>query len=369
VGRGAPAELQGWAAMSTRITSHDEFGSRSLRRASPRGRRGVGGSGAIASDTVAILMPLYNDWASLEMLLADLDAVLARERVSARVVVVDDGSTLAPSDPNAVRRFQAITRVDVLELRRNLGHQRAIAVGLAYVESKIPCRAVVLMDSDGEDAPSDVPRLLAKLQAEGDNKIVFAERARRSESWLFVLFYSLFKGLHWLLTGTRVRVGNFSVIPRSRLSSLVVVSELWNHYAAAVFNSRQPYCMTPTARARRLAGRSRMNFVRLVVHGMSAISVYSEVIGVRLMVASVAFMGLTVGGLGALIAARFAAHVVIPSWAAVASGAVLLALFQAVMLCATFSFLILGGRQGVSFLPCRDYRFYLGTVRTLYEDR
>lgn len=353
--------------MSGPTTSHEELGFGTLRRASSRGRRA--GARAVATDTVAILMPLFNDWASLEILLADLDAVLARSGVLARVIVVDDGSTQAGGDTEVSRTFRALTRVDVLELRRNLGHQRAIAVGLAFVEAKVPCRAVVLMDSDGEDAPSDVPRLLDKLEAEGRKKIVFAERARRSESWLFVFFYTLFKGMHLLLTGTRVRVGNFSAIPRSRLSSLVVVSELWNHYAAAVFNSRQPYCMTPTARAERLAGRSRMSFVRLVVHGMSAISVYSEVIGVRLMVASAAFLGLTLAGLGTLMAVRFAAHLVIPFWATAACCAVLLVLFQAVMLCATFSFLILGGRQGVSFLPCRDYRFYVGTVRTLYEDR
>ena len=38
-----------------------------------------------------------------------------------------------------------------------------------------------------------------------------------------------------------MRVGNFSVIPRDLLSRLVVVSELWNHYAAAVFKSRLPF--------------------------------------------------------------------------------------------------------------------------------
>ena len=47
----------------------------------------------------------------------------------------------------------------------------------------------------------------------------------------------------------RVRVGNFSAIPRRRLESLVAVSELWNHYAAAAFQSRQPYCTIPTQRA------------------------------------------------------------------------------------------------------------------------
>src|SRR5262249_10223862 len=154
------------------------------------------------------------------------------------------------------RKFQALICIDILHLRRNLGSQRAIAIGLAYIEENITCGAVVLMDSDGEDDPRDVPRLLAKYQQEAGKKIVFAGRARRSESFLFRVFYLLYKVMHIVLTGRRIRVGNFSVIPRSHLRALVVVSEMWNHYAAAVFASQQPFVIVPTTRARRLAGES-----------------------------------------------------------------------------------------------------------------
>jgi glycosyltransferase involved in cell wall biosynthesis len=316
-------------------------------------------------EPLLILMPLYNDWASLGLLLDELDGVLASEGLTASVVVVDDGSTLAPHDDLLGRDFWALRGLRIVELRRNLGHQRAIAVGLAYIEAHLPCRAVVLMDSDGEDAPADVPRLLARAQSEGGRRIVFAERARRSESWGFAVFYALYRTLHLLLTGTRVRVGNFSVVPRERLASLVVVSELWNHYAAAVFNSRQPYCMVPTARGKRLAGRSQMSFVRLVLHGMSAISVYGEVIGVRLMVAALGSLVLGTAGLATLGIARFVVHATIPLWTVAGVGALMLLLIQAMLLCAIFSFLILGGRQGASFLPSRDYAHFLGRVRVV----
>src|SRR5262249_37876231 len=139
-------------------------------------------------------------------------------------------------------------------------------------------------DGDGEDDPADVPRLVQRCREEGFEKIVFAERTRRSETLAFRAFYGLYKVVHVLLTGIRGRVGNFSVVPPARLESLVVVSELWNHYAAAAFKSRQPLCLVPTRRASRLQGRSRMNFVDLVAHGLSAISVFGETVGVRLLV-------------------------------------------------------------------------------------
>ena len=93
-----------------------------------------------------------------------------------------------------------------------------------------------MMDGDGEDDPADVPRLLERLKEEGNGKIVFAERPAgpsRSGSGSFTCCIKL---LHLVLIGTGVRVGNFSVIPRRRLSSLVVVAEIWNHYAAAGFD-------------------------------------------------------------------------------------------------------------------------------------
>jgi len=315
---------------------------------------------------VAVLIPVYNDWAACRLLLPLLDEALAGANRTARVVLIDDGSPQGVPDDFPGRRFGAIARVDVLHLRRNLGHQRAIAIGLSHVWEHVPCEALVLMDSDGEDAPGDVPRLLARFDEEGGAKIIFAERTRRSESWTFVFFYRLYKLIHLVLAGIRVRVGNFSVLPRRALDSLIVVSELWNHYSAAVFKSQQPFETLPTTRARRLSGRSRMNFVRLVAHGLSAISVFGEVIGVRLLVATLALILVTASGLVASLLVPLATDLPIPAWATSTLGLLTVILVQAVMLSIQFSFIILGGRQGTTFLPCRDYAYFVGSVRKVY---
>ncbi len=315
-----------------------------------------------------VLLPVFNDWAALRKLLAALDGVLAGDGREADVLVVDDGSTQA-FDPSAVGpEFRAIRRVDVLHLRRNLGHQRAIAIGLAFVDAERPaCRAVVLMDSDGEDDPADVPRLLARSEEEGGRPIVFAERTKRSESLTFRVFYFLYRRTHRVLTGHSVRVGNFSVIPRDRLSGLAASSELWNHYAAAAFASRQPYVTIPTRRARRLDGRSKMNFVNLVTHGLSAISVYSDAIGVRLLIATSAMIALVVAALGGTLAVRLSTSLAIPGWATTAFGVLLIILLQATMFLFVFSFMILAGRNGAGFLPLRDYAYFVGSERVAYQ--
>ena len=36
-------------------------------------------------------------------------------------------------------------------------------MGLCYIEQRLPCDAIVVMDGDGEDLPTDVPRLLQRF--------------------------------------------------------------------------------------------------------------------------------------------------------------------------------------------------------------
>jgi glycosyltransferase involved in cell wall biosynthesis len=329
--------------------------------------RDVGSNPAAAPDRILILIPNFNDWRSLELLLMKLDQVMHSYQIECDLLIVDDGSTIPPGEFLGTASYQSLRRIEELRLRRNLGHQRAIAIGLAHVEAHSTCPAVVVMDADGEDDPADVPRLIAKCREEVFEKIVFAERTKRSESLVFRLCYALFRALHLLLTGIAVRVGNFSVIPRARLQSLVVVSELWNHYAAAAFKSRQPMCLVPTHRASRLSGQSRMNFVDLVAHGLGAISVYGEIIGVRLLVLACLLIVGATGGIAAIIAVRLSTTWAIPGWATYTLGLMVVVLLLGVMLAFLFSFIILSGRQGSTFLPCRDYAYFIQQVRLLRE--
>ena len=329
------------------------------REASPQNR----------GPTTCVLIPVFNDWAAVDSLLPLLDGALHEARREADVLIVDDASTESRGGRLGSAVFQAIRSVRVLELRRNLGHQRALAVGLAYIDAHDLASAVVVMDGDGEDAPADVPKLLDRYDRERGRQVVFAERRRRSESLVFRIFYWLYRATHVLMTGRRVRVGNFSVLPGYLLHRLVVVSELWNHYAAAVLKARLPYTTVPTARAHRLDGRSSMSYVGLVVHGLSAISVYNEVIGVRALAAALALMILSVIGILIIISIRVFTDLAIPGWATTGVGVLVVVLLQAVLFSMVFSFITLAGRQGLSFLPARDFGYFVGQVVDVYERR
>src|SRR5262249_7603317 len=109
------------------------------------------------------------------------------------------------------------------------------------------------------------------------------------------------------------------------LDTLSVMPELWNHYAAAVFRSKLPLKTVPIPRGHRTSGTTQMNFVALVYHGLSAISVFGDIVGVRLLLGSL--VGALLAGLAifAIIAVRFMTDWAIPGWATYSVG--LLAIF------------------------------------------
>jgi glycosyltransferase involved in cell wall biosynthesis len=313
---------------------------------------------------LVILMPVYNDWEAVGRLLTRLDDVLYENRLEAHVLLVNDASPEPAPEELGAAVYTAIERVEVLALGRNVGNQRAIAIGVAHVQQQMDCEALLIMDGDGEDDPHDVPPLLKALHEHNDRCIVFAARKKRSESWLFCVCYHLYRLVHLLLTGIPVRVGNFSVVPAAYLKRLVLLSDLWNHYAAAVFKSRIPYRTVPTHRAPRLAGRSRMNFVGLVAHGLSGISVFGETVGVRLLLATGLFTALGVLALFALLG-MVLMGLTVPAWSYQLIGVLVLMLAQCLVLGVVFVMVILGGRSTTSFLPVRDYGYFVEGCQTL----
>jgi len=307
---------------------------------------------------VSILIPVYDDAASARLLLDRLAVEAVGLPCRLRVLFVDDGS--CPAEAAALPGpTAALPRVEVLRLRRNLGHQRAIAVGLAALAAGERPDFVVVMDGDGEDDPATIAPLLAAATGGDGHTAVFAARLKRHEGAAFVIGYQLFRLLHRLLVGADVRMGNFSVLPAAVLDRVVGVSEIWNHYAAGVVHARIPIQFVPTDRGRRLAGRSKMNLPALVLHGICALSVWSDVIVARSFLVVGLVLGATLAALAGLVAVRLCAARLVPAWAMELGGwLVLLQLLLAIvgLLLALF---VLGSRSAMNVLPHRDWRDYV----------
>jgi len=300
-------------------------------------------------------------------LLTDLGSVGKAHDLRFRVIIMDDASTISP--PDTWRSFDP-TSFDSFEIARlacNLGHQRAIAVGLVIAKEELEqCSAVVVMDGDGEDLPSDIPRLLAASAAH-PGSVVCARRARRSEPLTFRLLYRLYKFLFGSLTGTQIDFGNYCLIPKPALHAVVTQAGIWNHLAATLTRSRVPLIKIDTTRGERYAGKSKMNFVSLVVHGLTAVAVYADVALVRLVLLAMVLAALAFAGILVTIGIRVATPWPIPGWASDVAGTLSILLSQAVLIPAIGVFVVLSLRTARTVVPLMDAKHYVESIRTIFS--
>ncbi len=314
-------------------------------------------------------MPVYDDWEAAGAVCAALDSACARlgsARVS--VLIVDDWSDTLADTARFPPTLTALASIQCLRLRRNVGHQRAIAIGLAYLYDRSDMGAVVVMDSDGEDKPEDAVALIERWLAD-PHRAIFAERRRRFEGAVFACGYHLYRFVHWLLTGISVRIGNFSILPREAAGAVVLTSESWSHYAASAVKARIPMSRVPMDRGRRLAGRSRMTLVGLVIHGLSAVSVFRELAGTRLIIAS-AVASLAGCGLVALLAALVVLHRIPFDRLTVALLLLtLIAMAEGIVASFAIAFSVLAGNAGAPVVPGRDYPPFVESVTTIAGER
>jgi len=306
---------------------------------------------------IAVVVPVFRDWPSFAQLLDRLERALAGEAVSLSIVAVNDSPETEATIRFAPPGSGTIARIEILHLIRNLGHQRAIAVGLAYVEATLECDCVAVMDADGEDRPEDLGRLIRAARID-PGPIIVAERRRRSEGMLFRCCYRLYKGAFRLLTGQTVDFGNFCLIPRRFLIHLVSMSEIWSNFPAGILQSRLPIKRLPTERGTRYHGRSKMNLIGLIVHGLGAISVFSDAVFVRVTLLSSTFLVLTGVSILTVLGLKATGHAT-PGWASNLSVSLSVLAVQMVMLSIVAAFMVLNNRTSTTVIPRLNYRNFL----------
>lgn len=308
---------------------------------------------------IAIVVPVLNDWASFMELCRKIERCTSACNAHFSVFAVDDGSSDALQDfPGSIDVFCNITSIKILHLACNLGHQRAIAVGLAEVFAQESYDSVIVMDSDGEDKPDDISKLMA-ASVDNPGAIIVAKRAERSEGLSFRIFYGLYKAVFSMLTGKNIDFGNFCLIRQPLLGRILHMSECWNHLAGTVVKSRVKLVRVDTARGTRFTGESKMNLVSLILHGLGAMSVFSDTIFVRSLIASIVLSGFVfLIGLS-VIFTRLLTNLAIPGWASIFGGLTAVILFQVLSFSAYSVFLQLNNRSNVAFIPALDARRFI----------
>jgi undecaprenyl-phosphate 4-deoxy-4-formamido-L-arabinose transferase len=129
-----------------------------------------------AAPHVSLVVPVYNEEATLEEVYSQSVAALEGAGVAFEIIIVDDGS--GDGTWAIVERLHAgDPRVRAVRFKRNFGQHPAMHAGLARARGDI----VVTMDADLQNSPADLPKLIAAVEAGSD--VASGRRPGRDDTW------------------------------------------------------------------------------------------------------------------------------------------------------------------------------------------
>ena len=131
---------------------------------------------------IKILIPIYNDWQSVDKLINRIDSLVKEIDHEFSIIIVNDGST--ENKPDNFGYSENLYSLKVLNIKNNIGHARCIATGLKHIYQNEEFDYIIPMDGDGEDRPEELKQFFNKVE-ETQPEVITAIRVKRSEGFLF----------------------------------------------------------------------------------------------------------------------------------------------------------------------------------------
>src|SRR5437868_12203371 len=124
---------------------------------------------ASAIPAVSVVVPVFNEEENMPILQSELRAALSG--LDYEIVFVDDGST-----DRSAEKIERNPSVRVVRFEKNAGQSAALYAGIRAARGQ----TVVMIDSDLQNDPADIPRLLEEISRGTD--LVCGYRAKRKDT-------------------------------------------------------------------------------------------------------------------------------------------------------------------------------------------
>lgn len=218
---------------------------------------------------LSVVIPVLNEEQALPITLSRLRKVLHALRWE--VIFVDDGSTDAT--PQLIEQFaRDDSRVRLIRLSRNFGHQTAITAGLDFAEGD----AVVVMDADLQDPPELLPRMIELCEQGYD--LVSPQRVSRTSDtpfkrWSAAAYYRLLSRL----ADQKItpQVGDFRLYSRRAVKVMRSLREQHRYMRGLAAWSGLREIVLPYERQPRAAGETHYSLPRMILFAWTGISSFS----------------------------------------------------------------------------------------------
>jgi len=227
---------------------------------------------------IKILIPIYNDWQSVYMLLSKIDAEVEGLNDEISVIIVNDSSTEVKNKFEL--SLKNLKSVNIINMKENRGHARCNASGLKYINENYDFDYIIPMDGDGEDRPEEVKKLIGKA-IEYPDTVITANRIKRSEGFVFKFCYLIHKYLTYTFTGQSIKFGNYTCLPKSIVIKMIKEPATWSSFSGALTKVAKNKKSIPSIRGLRYFGPSKMSYFNLLKHSLSIIAVFKNTVLIR----------------------------------------------------------------------------------------
>jgi glycosyltransferase involved in cell wall biosynthesis len=261
---------------------------------------------------LSAVLPVYNEVAILRELTRQLVAVLSAQSPLFEIVYVNDGSSDG-SRELLDELSAADSRIVVIHLARNFGHQPAVHAGLQQASGD----AVILMDSDLQDDPAAIPRFLDAWENGAD--VVYATRFNRKEVLpKRVLFYSFYRLLNSVAAiSIPEDAGNFGLMDRRVISVLNRLPERDRYFPGLRSWTGFRQTGIPVERAARHDDQPRVSLTGLMRLAKTAIFSFSAFPLTMFFVIAIASAAVCAASCGFVLFHKMFTGLAVPGWASI----------------------------------------------------
>ncbi len=221
--------------------------------------------------TVDLVIPIFNEEGVIEQTHQRICGVIDSLAFDFHFIYVDDGSRDGTA-ASIQKIAEADSRVTLLRLSRNFGHQAALTAGMDASRAEV----MISLDGDGQHPPEMIPQMLALIEQGYD--IVQTQRLDEAQpasfkKWTSGLFYRLIN----VIGGTQVLPGaaDFRAMTRPAVEGLKSMPEYHRFLRGMVSWIGYSTVILPYQPAERIAGVSKYSLNKMVRLAMDAVFSFS----------------------------------------------------------------------------------------------
>ena len=231
-----------------------------------------------------ILIPVYNDEKSLIKLLENIDDHLKIVvDFNTEILVLDDRSSEEMSLKSD--KFKNIKKISIIRVKENIGSQKIISVGLNYLTDIKENFFITVMDSDGEDNPQEISKML-DLALKNNDSVITSNRKSRNDPLIIKILYRVHLFITFLFSFKWITFGNFTSFNSINLKNILNDNSSWFAYSSSVIKN----CKIKRIYAKRESryfDKSKLGLLKLVEHSIRVNSVFSN----RITLISILYIG------------------------------------------------------------------------------